>query len=445
MPRARHALAIAALLSPAPGAALAQSEAYAIDSTDALSLVDLDTGARTDLVTLPAIGLAEGLAVTDDKSTIYITNSDGLLFTVDVATLSITGSADLGLGNIEGLDYRNGRLMAVSFGSAPSLYDVDPVAGVATLVGPLGVSVPSAARSFAMASDTVGYIVDYDSLYRIDLSTGAGTPVGPHASPEPFFGIDFFDGRLLAIASTSGAVSEIDTATGLATPTGAPALPPTFYLGLAGMPEPTVLAIPGELTASSPAFDRPRGSGLLPDPCVTPAPDSYNDGQPFDAYEISAVDPSFPVTMEMRSLEPALADFDPYLVFYCDFSPASPLAGVFYRDDDSGYDGNDATRQNARMEFSFGPGAVGTLVATSYASWAPARYGRYELVITNGVATPVNPCPADVNNDGILDNGDIGAFVTLFLAGDPAADFNNDGILDNGDIGAFVAAFLAGC
>ena len=56
-----------------------------------------------------------------------------------------------------------------------------------------------------------------------------------------------------------------------------------------------------------------------------------------------------------------------------------------------------------------------------------------------------NPCPADVNGDGVLDNGDIGAFVQLFLASDLAADFNNDGILDNGDIGAFVAVFLAGC
>ena len=54
-------------------------------------------------------------------------------------------------------------------------------------------------------------------------------------------------------------------------------------------------------------------------------------------------------------------------------------------------------------------------------------------------------CPADTNGDGILDNGDINAFVQLFLAGDPAADFNGDGFLDNGDINAFVVAFLAGC
>jgi|GEM_PF-2613183 len=58
---------------------------------------------------------------------------------------------------------------------------------------------------------------------------------------------------------------------------------------------------------------------------------------------------------------------------------------------------------------------------------------------------PPPPCPADVNDDGIVDNGDIGAFIGLFLAQDPAADFTGDGIVDNGDISAFVGAFLAGC
>jgi hypothetical protein len=54
-------------------------------------------------------------------------------------------------------------------------------------------------------------------------------------------------------------------------------------------------------------------------------------------------------------------------------------------------------------------------------------------------------CPVDLNGDGIADNGDISAFLGLFLGGDLAADFNGDGILDNGDIGSFVMAFLVGC
>jgi len=61
--------------------------------------------------------------------------------------------------------------------------------------------------------------------------------------------------------------------------------------------------------------------------------------------------------------------------------------------------------------------------------------------VTVGIAV----CPADTNNDGILDNGDIITFVNLFLASDPAADMNADGFLDNGDIITFVNFFLAGC
>jgi len=58
---------------------------------------------------------------------------------------------------------------------------------------------------------------------------------------------------------------------------------------------------------------------------------------------------------------------------------------------------------------------------------------------------PSTICPADMNGDGVVDNGDIGAFIVAFLSGDPRADFNLDGLLDNGDIGAFVAEFLNGC
>jgi len=65
----------------------------------------------------------------------------------------------------------------------------------------------------------------------------------------------------------------------------------------------------------------------------------------------------------------------------------------------------------------------------------------------NEASTPLNSdcCPADFNGDGVLDNGDIGAFVQAFLDGDLAADINGDTVLDNGDIRAFVDLFLAGC
>ncbi len=55
------------------------------------------------------------------------------------------------------------------------------------------------------------------------------------------------------------------------------------------------------------------------------------------------------------------------------------------------------------------------------------------------------PCPADMNNDGILGFPDVSAFVAAFQSGNLAADFNGDGILGFPDVSAFVAAFQAGC
>lgn len=54
-------------------------------------------------------------------------------------------------------------------------------------------------------------------------------------------------------------------------------------------------------------------------------------------------------------------------------------------------------------------------------------------------------CPADLNNDGLADLGDIQLFIQLFLVQDPAADTNGDGVVDFGDTQAFIAAFLVGC
>ncbi|MFG0306678.1 MAG: FG-GAP-like repeat-containing protein [Phycisphaerales bacterium JB040] len=68
----------------------------------------------------------------------------------------------------------------------------------------------------------------------------------------------------------------------------------------------------------------------------------------------------------------------------------------------------------------------------------------FELVVWRDTCLP-DPCPADVNADGVLDNADIGAFVRLYLGADTGADFNGDGVIDSADIGAFVSVFLAGC
>ena len=103
--------------------------------------------------------------------------------------------------------------------------------------------------------------------------------------------------------------------------------------------------------------------------------------------------------------------------------------------------------QNSNPSFSaFGRHQIEMDMDFNPLAWSSGGLvGHPDPVFGLALAPLVQACPPDLNNDGVLDNGDIGTFVGLFLSGNLQADFNGDGILDNGDIGAFVQAFLAGC
>ena len=64
-----------------------------------------------------------------------------------------------------------------------------------------------------------------------------------------------------------------------------------------------------------------------------------------------------------------------------------------------------------------------------------------------GVGVGPTPCnPADLAEPfGVLDLGDIGAFVGGFTTQNPVADLDDNGIFDLADIGLFVGAFTGGC
>ena len=132
--------------------------------------------------------------------------------------------------------------------------------------------------------------------------------------------------------------------------------------------------------------------------------------------------------------------------------------GSPYDADNGGASGSaylfDAATHNQLSKLLPSDGASGDRFARAIAfaggTLAAGSYGNDDNGSASGSAYAFSPgclgfSSADLNADGVLDNGDIGIFVSLFLAGDPAADFNIDGVLDNGDIGAFVSAFLAGC
>lgn len=54
-------------------------------------------------------------------------------------------------------------------------------------------------------------------------------------------------------------------------------------------------------------------------------------------------------------------------------------------------------------------------------------------------------CPADLNNDGLLDFFDVQAFLNAYASHDPSADFNDDGLFDFFDVQTFLNLYSAGC
>ena len=67
--------------------------------------------------------------------------------------------------------------------------------------------------------------------------------------------------------------------------------------------------------------------------------------------------------------------------------------------------------------------------------------------VSVSVATCDEPpaCPADRNNDGLLDFFDIQIFLDDFSSQDPTADMNNDTLFNFFDVQAYLALFSLGC
>lgn len=56
-----------------------------------------------------------------------------------------------------------------------------------------------------------------------------------------------------------------------------------------------------------------------------------------------------------------------------------------------------------------------------------------------------NPCPADVNNDGIVAPNDLTAWISAYNARRPEADQNGDGLIASNDFASWIQNYIAGC
>lgn len=177
---------------------------------------------------------------------------------------------------------------------------------------------------------------------------------------------------------------------------------------------------------------------------LTPA-----DVEAFDVmgYDIDQNVLAFPVTKAILNTPLASADLDPRFAIDFEWDKGSSVSSSALIIRDATMDPGDPNSlvfiQRDLTASSFSVPAETLEPLTDY-TWevTSVRTGGVQESERRALATT---CPADMNGDGVLDNGDICAFVVAFLVQDPITDWNLDGIVDNGDIEVFVAAFMAGC
>lgn len=93
--------------------------------------------------------------------------------------------------------------------------------------------------------------------------------------------------------------------------------------------------------------------------------------------------------------------------------------------------------QTVQFEFRFDSGNA---LQNAFRGWHVDN-----IRLTGPVLLCTNPCPADFNNDGVVDFFDYLDFVGEFAGASPVADFNTDGIVDFFDYLDFVSAFSTAC
>lgn len=213
----------ACLASPVSAQLLVAGDAggstFVVDPTDAR----LHSIAR-----LPAsIGVLSEFAYDFISNTLYATSStQDQLFRIDLTNNSVTAvgtGLNSGAQFFHGLTYDvvNSTLWAVPT-SSNSLYSIDPATGLATLVGPTGVT-RFVNLAYALPSDTLYALATIPpSLHTIDRATGAATmvaqlPAGYHPTALTY---DIASGLLFGAENGLNEIFTIDPVTGTTTTIG---------------------------------------------------------------------------------------------------------------------------------------------------------------------------------------------------------------------------------
>jgi DNA-binding beta-propeller fold protein YncE len=222
----RMAVAVLAFSSFAHAALAGEAHMIAVDSSRALSEIDIATGAKTPIGTVSAnASTTAGLAI-GASNTVYLTSTgNDSLYTLDLPTgnATLVGAYGDPAVVMHGLEYvpATDTLYGVSSHNN-GLYVIDKTTGAATLVG---TSTLASFTNLGWNSDTgVMYATNSgtDSLYTINLATGAATLVGPLAGPTNPNGLAYNrdNSTLYLVDNTTDTFYTINLTTGAATAVG---------------------------------------------------------------------------------------------------------------------------------------------------------------------------------------------------------------------------------
>lgn len=198
----------------------------AVDSSRALSEIDVTTGAKTPISTVSSnAGTTAGLAV-GASNTVYLTStSTDSLYTLDLptGTATLVGAYGDAAVVMHGLEYvlSTAKLYGVSSHNN-GLYEISTTTGAAVLLGTSGLTSFTNLGWNSVTSTMYATNSGADSLYTINLATGAATLVGPLIGPTNPHGLAFDSdsGIMYLVDSSTDSLYTLNLATGAATLVG---------------------------------------------------------------------------------------------------------------------------------------------------------------------------------------------------------------------------------
>jgi hypothetical protein len=164
------------------------------------------------------------------------------------------------------------------------------------------------------------------------------------------------------------------------------------------------------------------------------------DSQSMTSAGLDASNPPSAVWLRYRLQHQGVESGESLLVEYKDFAGTWRTLETVESD---GIDQNNFELHQLSLPiFGFGPELA--LRFTAQGDESDDTWYIDDVAITTEYVEDVG-CPADLNDDGLLNFFDVSAFLAAYNATDPAADFNGDGLFNFFDVSAFLTEYNAGC